>query len=288
MTGSIATRAMLVRVKIKRFSGSKSDKKVSKEVATAHNSDETMGRYAKHVIPKEYLDPITSLAGEIRQEHYRMTLPWNDDGQRILSNLGYGKYQDFMRASEQRWNDAVDDFIRKWPEAVDKARVQLNGLFNPADYPDISALRGKFEFGWGVDPLPTAEDFRVDLGNHEVEAIRQQIEANGQAQVRQAVSDAWNQMRDVVAKMVESLKRFDPNDRKRTTFHSTLVGNIGDLLAVLPSFNLTEDPEMDAAIERMKVLTRFSADELKENTWKRSEVLADAERILNHVTQFAA
>ena len=55
----------------------------------------------------------------------------------------------------------------KGQRLVDEARQSLNGLFNPADYPAPDKISGLFTMRVDVDPMPTAEDFRVALSEDE-------------------------------------------------------------------------------------------------------------------------
>jgi hypothetical protein len=284
----ISGRAMLVGLTIKSFNPVKTDKKITAEVATAHGSEVSMGRYAKSVIDKSAIDELRCLAGEIRTEHYRRTLPWAEDGARILTSQGYNDYAAFMRESSDKWEAAVGRFLDGWDSFVRDARVKLNGLFNENDYPPAGKLRKKFAFRTTVRPVPVAEDFRVALGASEIGAIRAQINSDLAETVREVMMTVWVQMRDVVAKMAERLKAYDPQHPGAAPFRDSLVTNISDLLAILPSLNLTEDEAVKVFAGEMRGLTKFGAEELRDNRWKREDTAKRAEAILSQMEQFIA
>lgn len=285
---SIADRAMLVSVTLRQFSTTKTDKKIGEEVATAHGADSSMGRYAKSVIAKSAIEAIRTLAGEIRQEHYRRTLPWSEDGARILTSTGFTEYAEFMRRSEIRWNRAVDEFVENYDRYVREAQAKLGTMFKESDYPDAGSVRGKFEFRSKVNPVPTGDDFRVNLSADHLAVIRGKLQADLDATVKTAMADVWTRMKDVVGRMAERLKGYDPKKPSDAPFRESLVTNVKELLAILPSLNLNEDPAIDVFIEEMKELVKFSAQELRDNTWKRNETQKRAEAILDQMTQFVA
>ena len=81
---SLSTRAMLCSLSISMWSARKHDPEVSEEIATRHGAQADAGRYHKVLLPKEALAEILKIVNEARQEHYFMTLPWGDDGYRVL------------------------------------------------------------------------------------------------------------------------------------------------------------------------------------------------------------
>jgi hypothetical protein len=284
----IADRAMLVSLTINQFNPVKTDKKITAEVATAHGSEVTMGRYAKSVIAKSALDRIRTLAGEVRQEHYRRTLPWSEDGARILTAQGFEEYSRFIRAKTDEWDAAVREFLDNWDSYVDDARVKLNGLFNAADYPPLDKVRQKFALKTSVKPVPVADDFRVALGASEVSAIKRQLTTELEGTVDAAMRSVWVQMRDVVAKMVERLKAYNPSKPSEAPFRDTLVTNVRDLLDILPTLNLTADPTVVQFAEDMRELVKYDASDLRDSQWRREDTARRAESILDAMSQFIA
>src|ERR1700746_3255853 len=144
--GSLADRAVIVNLSISQWSAKTTDKKVNREVANAHGSDETMGNYRKSLLAREAIQKYTKLAGEIRAEHYKLSLPWRDTGDRILSSAGYFQYAETMRIRQTELENVWQEFFANYPQFVEEARAKLNGLFNPADYPDQYAIQSKFAF----------------------------------------------------------------------------------------------------------------------------------------------
>src|SRR5207248_8057788 len=81
----ITEKAMLAAVHISIWTAVKDDRKVSRDVADQHGAHHGAGRYNKQLLREaEKLEALRSLSGQIRQHFYRITLPWSDEGYRLL------------------------------------------------------------------------------------------------------------------------------------------------------------------------------------------------------------
>ena len=165
---SVSDRAVLVNLSISQWSAAKSDKQVNREVSQAHGSREDMGNYRKQLVARDAVKKYTELASAIRQEFYKITLPWGDNGDRILTSKAYFDFSAKFRKRQAELESAWDDFCALYPQLVAEARQLLNGLHNSADYPAVSEIRGKFSIKLDVKPVPEAQDFRVNLGDEEI------------------------------------------------------------------------------------------------------------------------
>lgn len=279
--GSITTRAMLARVTIRSWGGRALDRKVTEEVAEQHGVSTNAGRYNKQLVPKARLEPIAKAAGALRMYHYEHTLPWMDDGGRILPAAAFETYRAGMLGLKDGFDSAVEKFLADWPAIMEEAKAELGSLFRPGDYPtDPGSL---FGVRLGTMPMPSADDFRVSLGDQDVTAIKRQIEEDAQAALKAAVADTVGRIRTVVGAMSERLRayRVNPDTGKQEgVFRDSLVGNVRDLVAILPALNLTNDPVIARAISEMSTLCAYEAEELRTHPGKRSETLAAADAIL--------
>jgi hypothetical protein len=95
---NIERRVMLVGLNISVFTGERIDRAVAEEVAEKHAADKhDSGRFSKQIISKHALEAVSKAAAAARTRHYELTLPWNDQGQRLLSVAGLIPYTEEMR-----------------------------------------------------------------------------------------------------------------------------------------------------------------------------------------------
>ena len=90
---------------------------------------------AQALLPKEALAEVQKIVSDARQEHYFMTLPWDDNGYRVLPSTPYMDHTEKMRELANRFNPAVEALAPEFESLVEQARVRLGGLFRPEDYP---------------------------------------------------------------------------------------------------------------------------------------------------------
>ena len=92
----ISDKAMLICLHITMWTARKHDKRVSEEVAQSHEATTNAGRYNKHLLDQaEKLEELRTLAGQIRQYFYKVTLPWSDEGYRLLPSHLYFEFTKF-------------------------------------------------------------------------------------------------------------------------------------------------------------------------------------------------
>ena len=286
----LAQRAMLAGLTISQWSARKTDKRATREVHAAHNARDDAGRYNKALVARSALEGIAAVASEARGEHYRLTLPWLDNGARILPAKNFLEYSNIMRGLRERFEAAAAEFSANYSQFVDDARRSLGDLFDANDYPDERKISRAFDFGTRILPMPTAGDFRVEIGEAQADDMRRQIEAATAEALAGAQRDAWERIAKVVGAMVDRLSAYQPGEkgqRAQGTFRDSLCQNVRDLVAVLPAFNIVSDPALTAIISRMeRELCAHDAEDLRTNETARTATAQAAASILAEVSDF--
>jgi len=272
----ITERAMLAAVHISIWTAIKHDRKVSREVAEQHGAYAGAGRYNKQLLREaERLESLRSLSGQIRQYFYKITLPWSDEGYRLLPAHFYFELTTKMREFEQAFAQQVEEFLAVYPSYIEQVRPELNGLFREEDYPTTDKLRNKFGVRLEVLPIPSGNDFRVTLSEEEQARVAREIDENVRQSLQKGTEDLWIRLKGVVAHMVERLN--EPESR----FHASLVTNICELVELLPRLNVNQDEELNRfAGEIRDRLCGFTARDLKKNEILRAATANDAVQIL--------
>jgi hypothetical protein len=272
----ITERAMLAAVHISIWTAIKHDRKVSREVAEQHGAYAGAGRYNKQLLREaERLESLRSLSGQIRQYFYKITLPWSDEGYRLLPAHFYFELTTKMREFEQAFAQQVEEFLAVYPNYIQQVRPELNGLFREEDYPSTDKLRNKFGVRLEVLPIPSGNDFRVTLSEEEQARVAREIDENVRQSLQKGTEDLWTRLKGVVTHMVDRLN--EPESR----FHASLVTNICELVELLPRLNVNQDEELNRfAGEIRDRLCGFTARDLKKNEILRAATANDAAEIL--------
>lgn len=294
MSNVLAEKAVLSSLSLSRWTARKFDKKTTADIHRKHGVSAKAGRYTKALIDRGSMQEIERVASEARVYHYEHTLPWTDQGARILPSALYLDYTKEMRRLRHAFEAAADAFAKDYPAAVEQARKDLNGLFNAADYPAPNRIRRHFEFDVGIMPCPTtnAKDFRIALADEQAEEVRKEVEARMTHAARDTLSDVAKRLHDVVGHMSERLHKYKPATKTRSpknTFHDTLVDNVRDLSKLLDAFNITGDTALTTIARRVeRDLCVHDASVLRDDKAVRKSVAQQADAILTTISDFMA
>ncbi len=251
---TLNNKAMIVTLNVSCWTARKQDRRVAQEVDAAHNAKDA-GRYNKLLIDKKYLDPLTSHAGAIRQYHYKMTLPWMDNGGRLLPSKLFMEYRNGLDQLKTKFEILINDFIVMYDRTlVQDARMRLGTLYDPGDYPPGSELRAKFGVETDILPVPSGADFRVDVANSEVARIQEEITRRVNERQKQAMQEAWARVREVVSTIYER------TSADKAVIRESLMDNATELVRLLPGLNISDDPALT-------LLTTEITDKLLVDVW---------------------
>ncbi len=129
-------KAMLAFLTISQWTARKHDKRATQDVAQKHHVNGEAGRYHKVLIAKEELKEIQRIASSARSFHYENTLPWSDDGNRILTAANYFAYTTELQKLKAEFEAHASKFCQDYQTLVVNQMSRLNDLYNPGDYPD--------------------------------------------------------------------------------------------------------------------------------------------------------
>lgn len=277
MTTSISNRAMLVNLQISQWTARKLDRAETTALNARHGLTIEAGRVNKNLLPMAAeLERVHQTTSFIRKDFAKRTLPWGLEGVNILKADGYMEFTGVVRKWRDDWESAVDGFLHAYPTYHAEAKDLLNGLFREEDYPHVDDLRRRFAFNIRFMPVPDQQDWRVDIGDDALAAIKAQLQADITETMGSAMQAAWQRVHDVVSKAHERLK--DPDN----VFRDTLVENAVELCSLLPSLNITDDPDLEAVRQTLeRSLCKHKPDTLRDD-------LAVREGVTNQMAEIMA
>jgi len=281
---SISTAAMLVELSIGTWTGRKMDKRASVDITSQNNAAKGVASVHKRLLGDcAELDAVQKFAGNARNIHYACTMPWSDTGLRLLPTQQYFKYHQEMTHLQTEFARLTRNFLDAYDWEIQNAQLKLGALFNADEYPTADSLTGKFKFKINYMPLPSAGDFRVAIADETAAALASQYEGYYKTQLEAAMKDVWQRAHDAVSKMSE---RLDYTDTKKV-FRDSLVDNMNEMIDLLGTCNVTNDPVMREAQHKLSTaLKGVSADALRENAALRATTkrnVDDVKRIIDNL-----
>lgn len=278
---SIPTQCMTVNVQIGVWTGHRLDKAASQKVTTDASAAGDAARVNKLLIPKEAMKELTSTASAIRLHFYEKTLPWKDNGDRLLPRALFMEFMAEHNRLVATFTQARDQFVDvHYPSAREQAQFRMGELFKAADYPMPSQLRDKFYINLDIDAVTEASDFRVDMDASTVAQIQQGIEANLQQRMQRAMQDVWQ-------RLAETLGHFAEKMSTDAIFRDSTVKHLDELVAVLPALNILNDPQLETLRQEIEgTLTGFRPADLRKDPALRKGVGDDAKAIMARMQGF--
>lgn len=278
---SIVNDCMIVNLQVGTWLGYRLDKGASAKVTADANAEADAARVNKHIIPKEVLKPIVTAAGAIRTHFYEKTLPWKDNGDRLLTRKMYTKFIEEHSALVRAFDEAVDDFLNNtYLRARDQAEFRMGDLFNPADYPSSTALRHKFYVNLDIDAVTTANDFRVQLNQSELDGVKKSMEDALQQRITKVMYDLWT-------RLAETLQHFGSKMGSDEIFRDSTVKNLEDIVNMLPDLNILNDPDLEKIRQDiLSSIVGYEPKELRKNDAVRKQVAGEAQRIMDTMSGF--
>ncbi len=283
MENTFARRTMLAKLAISAWTAAKKDRAVTAKVHRDFNAASGSGNYKKTLIDKRHLAGIQSADSALRAWHEENTLPWAANGQRILPTANHEQYTDGLRPLREAREKAVAEFLADYPAHVSEAETSLNGMFNAADYPSPAELARLYSVRVEVWPFPDAADFRVDLADGEVAAIRADIERRAAEVQAEAIRDLWKRLAECLQNI--SARLSTPHGAPGGGFKDSLVGNLRALVEVLPRLNVTGDPNLEAMRREAEALL-VAPQTLREVPATRRDTANQADALLRKMAGF--
>ena len=242
--------AMLVSLRIAAWSGRLYDRQASNHVAAHHDAAASAGRYNKRLLPKAAFAALTATMSKARTSHYEGSLPWDDQGCRLLTVANYEHYTALLDGLCERMVRERARFIEDYDDNIDQARLDLGKLFRIEDYPSKEALQGKFGIRYRIIPVPDADHFMAKLASDDTERLKRDIERQIEERLHDAVGDLYRRLGEAVERVSERLH--EDENGKPLVFRDSMIENIRGLVDVVPRLNIFGDDTLARLCEQVK------------------------------------
>jgi len=279
---TLTRKAMVANLSIGIWQGYRLDKDASRKVTEDAGAAIDAARVNKHLVPKEALAAIVTAQNTIRTHFYANTLPWRDNGDRLMTRKLFIDFMPKHAELVQTFEAEVAKFLDEdYPSAIAKAEFRMGAMFKRDDYPAVSELRRKFYANLDIDAISTAGDFRVEIDEAHAAKVRATMEASLEARMQAAAGDVWKRMLSTTQYFAERMA--DP----KAVFRDTTVTNITEMLDLVPGLNVLDDPDIEKVRQEIaKALGGIDAKEIRKDPELRQELAGEAKAIVDRCAGF--
>ena len=167
-----------------------------------------------------------------------------------------------------------------------KRAGRLGDAFLESDFPPQARLKERFGVKLTYLPVPSTADFRVNLSDEEIAAVRRNAEEALRGTVNDAVRALLDRLQEPVARLSTRLRLFRraSNGKVQHPFRDSLIENVRAIVRLAPTLNLLDDPrigELCADIEQH--LTAHDPEQLRNSARLRESVADEADAILRRM-----
>ena len=268
-----------VNLELGAWEGRTYDKKQSQKIAERNVDMEKVkdhrkvGRYNKRLM-YDALRPVLKARNAIRTHYYEHCVQYGDEW--LLNKNAFFSFDAKIVELAEDFKTKAYEFTDNYDRLVDNDRAMLGSMFREKDYPDVEKIRPKFYYNLEYDVVTNPD---LEPGDDEV-AIKVKYDAMQRRKEKeeQALKDVYKRFAKNLANMSKRL------EKQGMTFRDSLVYNLEALCDLLPTLNVTQDPELTALGDKVKAeLCKHAPEDLRVDGDKRKEVKKAADDILKKV-----
>ena len=280
---NIDTCAMLVEFNASQWTARKLDKGATDEIVHNKNAqDKGAARVNKNLLAgRKELEVINKHVGSVRTYVYTNTLPWSDAGIRLLPSSRFFEFNTRMEEFEHEFNDLVADFVNVYPTLITAQAMALGDMFNRDDFPSPNDVAHRFDFRLNYMPVPTAGDFRIDVGNDAEKELKAKLSKLADERIDHAMRDVKSRLKEHLDRMSDRLGSDVVNKEIKTRkFHDSLLDTAHELCDLVKALNITNDQDLESARKALsEALLGVDLKELRTNMPVRNDVKASVDAI---------
>ena len=266
----ISASAKLVELSIGLPSGRKKDVKQAEELNAKNNSDHVHNVTKSTLKGSVVLENAIKHGAQIRAEHTRMTLPYNNSGLRLVTNAMLVDYLAYMNDAEQEQSEYRDKFLSEYPDIIANAPTVMGAAYKAEDYPSYGVMADKFRWSLEFYPVPTSGHFPTDIANEMIA----KFQADDDARIQRAMGDVYGRMSKLITRLSDQLQP----DKK---VYNSLIEGARELCDNIKSMNLTGDPQLEGIRQELqKAMLGVDAVDIRSDDAYRKDVKTKVDDIL--------
>lgn len=271
-------KGMLVHLQIRQWSGRKHDKTASTFVSNSYNSDINATRVNKLLVPKALLKELEQIVAKSRTYFASNTLPWMDNGTRILPTdkyfdfiSGIGTYKNQFEDSANKLQQNYSDFLMN----IQEQHAHLGKLFDITEYPPAEDILSRFTFETTFAPIPDVTDWR--FGN---DTLKEELE---EALKKQLIQTEITIKQDITSRVFSKLIHIKEILSAGSKFQNRTFDNLDLLADLIPSLNILNDPRITEITNELRVIAAADTKVIREDDHYKQDVIDQTTNILNKI-----
>jgi hypothetical protein len=212
------------------------------------------------------IQKLTILKGEITAYWKTKTLPFTEDGIRLLPKVHIDDFNTQMKNYRDILQEYVQELQNNLYDIKEEAKNRLGSLFNSQDYPD--SVLNSFSVAWDF-PSVEPPDYLLKIAPQVYEQMKEQVVAKFQQAVTLAETTFLAEFHQMIEHLHECLQ---PNpDGTKKVFRDSAVKNLEEFFTRFKELNIGSNDELEKVIHQAEELVNG----IKPKDLRTSELLKD-------------
>ena len=256
------------------------------KVAVDNNASTSEARVNVNLIPRFWLKDVESMVREMRAYFDNKTLPWDNNGWRIVPASDYEEMMNHLDSMDQELTRLKQNVVQNWDRVKEDSEAKLGDLFDESTFPSDAEFQASFQRELEVEPIPDCGHFSAKVLSQAQGKIADRLNERVEAQLAAAHDDLWQRLQKHVNHAAERLAAYtvDGDGKVTNRLYDSVVTNLRDIVPVARSLNIADDQDLESVIRDIeRSLIQYPVSDLKQDDSLRSKIANEASRISSNI-----
>lgn len=256
------------------------------QAASAFNAQPEFLSASQKILDTKHpaVQKLTSLKNDIIAYWRAHTLPYTEDGIRLLPKSHIHDFATVLGEFRQRFTQTVNELDDAFDELKAQAQAKLGTLYDPANYPD--SIKPYFAFEWDFPNLEPPNYLKVAAPE-----LYAQESAKAAARFKEAVQLATQaftqQFGELLTHLVERLQPDETGQKK--AFRDSAVKNLHEFFDQFNALNIGSSAELEKLIASAKdILQGIEPQDLRDSQLLRQQITEQLAKVEEQLTPMIA
>jgi hypothetical protein len=272
--------ALLADVTISKWSGSISDQQTTNEILDKKNAQRDRGRFIKKLLMD--VGPLKAITNKLYHEYKMKSTAW-EDGRRLLPVEHFDSITKLHRDCCDELEKALEEFGKNYPGYKEKAKEELGELYNETEFPSFEDFKKKWRIRIDFFPIPESKHFIIKAEKNLINEMKKNFDEAINNKQMVAIKEIKERVLETVGKIIE---RLSDKNMKFSRQGKEVMDSVRELVDLLPSLNLFDDPNINKMIDDLKTNLYPITDEDLKKKDKRKKILTTTKQMLDKMADY--
>lgn len=287
---------VLIKIATSALGLSRTDKAASAATTSMHGAAEGSARVLVSRLPgaDELHRKIIALQNETRQTIFDRSMPWDNNGWRLLPNTQLQWAMAYVTGQQQEFDHLLSELRHQASQIIATAEAN-RGSFS-VEVPTEDELIEAYSLEHNIQPLPEGSQFR-GLPQEVADKLQHALDQRVATAVEAAQTDVMRRLSAPLENFVERMRLYDEREEalergeevgRAGVFRDSVLHNIQSIVGMLDEFNVGDDERMATLKQQLEVMGRLTPEALRTRADVRKAAATRAQKVADNLNSWLA